>query len=207
MSLKEHWNNRYSENEDSGLSWTELEPRISLEWIFEATTPDDVVVDVGAGRSKIIPALLEHGYKRPVHLELSEAAGRDMREQLGATRSEQVDWVCSDVCDWQPESQVSLWHDRAVFHFLTDEALRQRYIRNMEQALKADGTLIISSFHLDGPLKCSGLPVARYSSDTLLEELNRLGVDHWCLIDGLIHEHRTPGGNTQLFQYSRFKRC
>jgi hypothetical protein len=111
-------------------------------------------------------------------------------------------WIAADVTgDWSLKP-MDIWHDRAVFHFLTDAADRTRYVRHLRETLKRDGSAIIATFALDGPEKCSGLPVARYSPETLAAELG----DGFALVESVPHVHRTPWGTTQSFQYSRFTR-
>lgn len=205
MELEAHWNNRYESNPDEGLSWTEADPSISYDWITQSSSPDDLVADIGAGRSKLLSKLLQAGYSRLAHVELSQSASDETRARLGKEAEGKVEWYVGDARQWRSAEPVSLWHDRAVFHFLVSEDEQRPYIEALDANLKSGGTLIIATFHTDGPEKCSGLPVQRYDAAGLSEILNRMSVNDWILEDELIHEHQTPGGNNQLFQYAKFR--
>jgi hypothetical protein len=204
-SLKSHWEGRYSDNADSGLSWTESDPFISREWVINSASPDQHVVDIGAGRSKLLGQLLDAGFTQLTHVELTEAASNDMRATLGEN-SALVSWYVGDAKCWRTDLPAQVWHDRAVFHFLTDPNDRKAYIAAVDENLAANGTVIIATFHLTGPQKCSGLPVQQYDAQALLETFNSLSQWDWRLDDELVHQHLTPGGNSQIFQYAKLTR-
>jgi SAM-dependent methyltransferase len=157
------------------------------------------VLDIGAGDSRLVDHLILLGLDCIAVLDVSGAALQRARTRIGSN-SERVEWIEADVTgDWLWKS-VDIWHDRAVFHFLTDPDDRARYRAHLKSTLRPGGSAIIATFAPDGPERCSGLPVVRYSSDTLAREL---GAD-FTLIESLPHEHQTPWGTNQSFQYSRF---
>ena len=203
--LETHWNERYQNREDQELSWTEDSPDISLALIEQFAKKRDSIIDVGAGRSTLLKCLMRKGYNQLTHLELSSVASAQLQSRLGKSAHE-INWVCENVLEFLSESRFDVWHDRAVFHFLNDEKDRQLYINTLEQNISTKGVVILSTFHTTGPESCSGLPVCRYTPDSLLEELNRLGEIDWKLVKGLIHEHQTPSSAIQTFQYSVFSR-
>ena len=157
------------------------------------------MLDIGAGDSRLVDHLVSKGLDCIAVLDVSRAALERARTRLGSY-SERVSWIEADVtADWSWKS-ADIWHDRAVFHFLNDLGDRARYRAHLTRTLKPGGTAIVATFALDGPEKCSGLPVARYSPDTLVHEL---GAD-FSLVQSVSHEHQTPWGSIQSFQYSRF---
>lgn len=197
-----HWNTVYATKSESDVSWTEARPDISLALMDAAgLTADHCVIDVGGGDSRLVDALLARGLRRVTVLDVSGAALARARARLGDSAAMPT-WIESDVtADWSTEP-VDVWHDRAVFHFLTDVADRARYLEHLRRTLKPGGSAIIATFAADGPEKCSGLPVIRYSIDALCSELGT----GFSLADGRAHLHTTPWGSTQSFQYARFVR-
>jgi SAM-dependent methyltransferase len=175
---------------------------LSLELIASAGgRPRTSVVDIGGGASRLPDALLDEGYEDVTVLDVSGAALAASRKRLGS-RAKNVTWIVSDVTTWDPTRSFDVWHDRAVLHFLTDDADRRAYVQRLQRALRSGGTAIIGTFALDGPEKCSGLPVVRYDSSKLAE---LLGTSFTC-VDSKRHEHATPWGSTQRFQFSVFRR-
>jgi SAM-dependent methyltransferase len=157
------------------------------------------VIDIGAGDSRLVDHLISLGLDCIAVLDVSGAALQRARTRIG-TNSDRVEWIEADVtADWSWKS-ADIWHDRAVFHFLTDPADRARYRAHLTRTLKPGGSAVIATFAPEGPEKCSGLPVVRYSPETLASEL---GGD-FSLMESLSHEHQTPQGSKQAFQYSRF---
>lgn len=205
MNTKDHWNDRYATRADSELSWTQTDPGLSLSWIEQHTTGDDRIVDIGAGRSILISMLLVRGYTKLTHLELSNIASDEMQQRLGAN-AKKVQWIVSSVLDWQPQAHYSLWHDRAVFHFLTSASDRAAYVSVLEQGTAEGSLAIMATFHTTGPEKCSGLPICQYEPETLTDEVNRHSTAHWELVASALHGHTTPGGSIQNFQYALLRR-
>jgi SAM-dependent methyltransferase len=157
---------------------------------------------VGGGASRLVDVLLDRGFTRVSVLDLSSAALDVARSRL-AGRAGQVEWVVQDVTCWEPASgSIDLWHDRAVLHFLVDEQDRQAYLRALGAGLKPGGFAILAPFALTGPEKCSGLPVCRYSPESLQSLLG----SEFTLMKSLAATHITPGGSRQDFIYCLFRR-
>jgi len=193
------WENVYRSKDNAETSWFEDRPQVSLDLIAATgATSDAAIVDVGAGASRLVDYLLERGFRRITVLDLSDTALAKARARL--PDDVPVEWVAANVLDWQPPGHFDVWHDRAAFHFLTDAADQEAYLRVMDRALVPGGHAIIGTFAPDGPEKCSGLPVARYDA-TLLAE--RLGPDYR-LIQSLTHDHHTRWGSVQRFHFGLF---
>jgi SAM-dependent methyltransferase len=203
MTSKNHWESIYASKAPVSLSWYQAHADDSFRLLQAAGLPlDAAIIDVGGGASTLVDDLLNLGYQRITVLDLSSAALAVTRERLGA-RAAAVQWLEADILTATlPEHAYDVWHDRAVFHFLTSPADQQAYVRAVLQALKPGGTLLLATFAEDGPTTCSGLPVVRYSPERLQESLGtafRL-LDHGWL------RHRTPGGAEQHFLSCRFQR-
>ena len=202
MNRQEHWNDVYRAKGAQNVSWFQTEPTLSLELIKAAQVPaDGGVLDVGGGASVLVDRLLDAGYARLGVLDISAAALALARERLGA-RAGAVEWFESDVTGFQPPHRFALWHDRAVFHFLTSVAERRAYVAALERTLAPGGAVVIATFALDGPPQCSGLDVARYDENSLASELGA----HFVLRQVLRETHRTPWNSEQRFVYCRFQR-
>ena len=196
------WEGVYRSKEETGTSWFENRPQVSLDLIAATgASREAAIVDVGAGTSRLVDCLLERGFRRITVLDLSETALAKTRSRLPDDRP--VEWVASNVLDWQPSERLDVWHDRAAFHFLTEPADQVAYMRVMNEALLPGGHAIIGTFAPDGPEKCSGLPVARYGAALLSE---RLGAGYQ-LLRSLIHDHRTPWGSLQRFHFGLFRKA
>jgi len=201
MDRRAHWEEVYRRKTDLETSWFQERPDDSLQLIRDSQLPLDApVIDIGGGTSRLVDGLLALGYADVTVLDIAANALERAEVRLGALAS-RVHWLAADVTHWVPQRRYRLWHDRAVFHFLTEAADRAAYRRNLEAALLPDGIAIIASFALDGPERCSGLPVLRYSPHSLAAELGA----RFHLLDSRAIEHITPTGRTQRFQYSRFQ--
>lgn len=189
------WDRRYSGAGATGVSWYQPEPAMSLALIDRLRVPKGApVVDVGGGASLLVDRLVARGYTDLTVLDVSSTALEIARRRLGDTAP--VRWLHEDLLSWQPERRYALWHDRAVFHFLTDAAERAKYLSIVRQTLGDSGALIIATFASDGPERCSGLPVARYDA----EGLERL-LDGFTVVESSREEHMTPGGTLQPFTW------
>jgi len=160
---------------------------------------DCKIIDVGGGTSKLSEHLLNQGYTKLTVLDISGNSIEKAKSQLGV-ESNRLTWIEADVTKFSFTEQYDVWHDRAVFHFLTEAEERKGYINSLNQALKLNGHLIVATFSLDAPLKCSGLSVARYSPETLHNELG----DNFNLIEYFLQDHVTPSGVSQNFIFCRF---
>jgi SAM-dependent methyltransferase len=201
-SPQKHWESVYESKADEQVSWFEPLPAISLEMMTAAgLTPETCVIDVGGGESRLVDTLLAQGLDCLAVLDVSATALGHARARIGAA-SEAVTWLAADITgDWTLKP-MDIWHDRAVFHFLMEPDDRERYRQRLRATLKVGGTAIVATFATDGPEKCSGLPVVRYSPETLTAELG----DGFTLVDAKPHRHITPWGSAQSFQYSRLQR-
>jgi ubiquinone/menaquinone biosynthesis C-methylase UbiE len=197
---KEHWEHIYSNKSEREVSWFQTTPSASLDLIVSAETPKSAkIIDVGGGASRLAGGLLVEGYYNITVLDVAEAALAQAKRRLGSKASS-VSWITADITKWRPAVAYDLWHDRAVFHFLTDQHDREAYLGVMQKALKPGAVVIIGTFSLDGPEHCSGLPVVRYSPESLSKTLG----EDFLSIESMKEEHQTPGGGVQKFQFSRF---
>ena len=184
------------------MSWFELLPSVSLTMLDAAgLRRESCVVDIGGGDSHLIDHLIQRGLTCLAVLDVSNAALERAQLRLGDAARVPI-WIAADLTDNWSLPPMDVWHDRAVFHFLTATADRALYVDRLKQTVKVGGAVIIATFAPDGPEKCSGLPVLRYSPESLAQELG----DQFSLVEALPHLHRTPWGATQSFQYSRFVR-
>lgn len=202
-NTQEHWEQVYGSKAPETVSWFQPEPSPSLAMIDEAgMDAGAAVIDVGAGASTLVDHLLDSGFRDISVLDVSSQALAAAKTRLGE-RAALVNWLVEDITTWRPTTAAfDLWHDRAVFHFLIDEAHRQAYLRALERALRPGGHVILATFALDGPERCSGLPVRRYSPQTLKAVLG----PHFELIDARPETHLTPGGGSQNFVWCLFRK-
>jgi SAM-dependent methyltransferase len=200
---EQHWNTVYAEKLDTEVSWFEQSPETSLALIrVTGVAKDAGIIDVGGGSSRLVDRLLEKGCNDISILDLSERALSVAKARL-RERAETVQWIVADVTTWHPGRAYDLWHDRAAFHFLTEPDDRRAYVETLARALRPGGHVIIGTFALGGPERCSGLPIVRYSAATLANELGT----SFKLVDTRDHEHHTPARRVQRFQFSRFIRA
>ena len=202
VERRHHWDSVYSTKGERDVSWFETSPVISLQ-IIDAVglTSDSCVLDVGGGESHLVDALLARGVTCIGVLDIARGALLRAQRRLG-DKAADVAWIQADVTGMWSWKDVDIWHDRATFHFLTEQRDRERYRQRLVEHVKPGGTAIIATFALDGPEKCSGLPVMRYSPELLAAELG----SEFTLIESRPHVHTTPWGATQAFQYVRLKR-
>lgn len=202
METRAHWDTTYATKTDSQVSWHQPVPERSLALITSAA-PDSstAIIDVGGGTSRLVDRLLARDYADITVLDVSAVALGRARDRLGVSAAK-VEWITADITEWRPQRSWGVWHDRAVFHFLTDRTLQDAYIAALTAATRAGSAVIIATFALDGPERCSGLPVHRYSAETLAA---RLGPG-FSLYAGSTETHPTPFGTTQKFSYAAFKR-
>jgi len=201
-SRQAHWEGVYSKKDENEVSWFQENPVPSLELIAQVgATPASVIIDIGGGASRLVDNLIDRGFEDVTVLDLSEAALEAAKARLGG-RAAQVHWIVADATVWEPLKAYDVWHDRAAFHFLVEDHDRAAYVARLERALKVGGYAIIATFALDGPERCSGLPVVRYDPVSLCQTLGRA----FQLVDTRRHAHATPWGSDQSFQFSVFRR-
>jgi SAM-dependent methyltransferase len=197
-----HWNNAYTSKGEAGVSWFEDAPTLSLDLVRQAgASSTSSAIDIGGGASRLVDALLREKVGKVTVLDLSPAALDAAKARLGAAASD-VEWIAADVTDWKPEQRYDIWHDRAAFHFLTEADARQAYVECLHAALRPNSHAIIATFALDGPERCSGLPVMRYDAAGIAAVLG----PSFRLVDQRRHVDTTPWGSTQAFQFSLLKR-
>ena len=197
-----HWQRVYSSKNETEVSWFEQSPTLSLDLIRRSGAHSTTsIIDIGGGASRLVDALLENGYRAVSVLDLSEKALSVARERLRA-RASQVRWIEADVTRWEPEQRYDLWHDRAAFHFLTDPNDRRDYVERLMRGTSPGAQVIIGTFALDGPERCSGLPVSRHDANSLKQALG----ESFELEETRPYEHITPRGSLQRFQFGRFRK-
>jgi ubiquinone/menaquinone biosynthesis C-methylase UbiE len=201
---KEHWERVYGARAVEAASWFQARAERSMELIaatgVELSAP---IIDVGGGASILVDDLLEAGYTNLSVLDISSAAFDAARERLGPEIAGRISWIEADITQADlPENAYEVWHDRAVFHFLTAPEDRARYIETMKRALRPGGWVVMATFADDGPEKCSGLPVVRYRPETLSAELGASFVLDRHFRDA----HNTPSGAVQQFLYCLFRK-
>lgn len=201
-SRQNHWENVYTSKGENQVSWFQETPALSLELIALAgAVPSSGIIDIGGGASRLVDCLVSQGYEDVTVLDLSPAALASARSRMGDT-AERVTWIAADVTTWEPSRSYDVWHDRAAFHFLTLAKDQAAYVARLRRALRPGGHAIIGTFAPDGPERCSGLLVSRYDAASLAVTLGS-GFE---LIDARRHEHVTPWGAAQKFQFSTFRR-
>lgn len=197
-----HWETVYKTKTEAEVSWFQDNPEPSRSIISGLDLPSHAaIIDIGGGASRLVDALVKDGFERVTVLDLSRQALAAAQARLGSA-SGRVHWIAADITTWEPAEAYDLWHDRAAFHFLTDAADRAAYAKRVAQAVRPGGYVIIATFAPDGPERCSGLAVQRHDAASIGAVLGN-GFE---LVDSQRHEHATPGGNIQRFQFSVFRR-
>ena len=201
VSTHDHWERVYSTRAATEVGWYQPRPDMSLD-LITANAPDRAtpVIDVGGGASTLARDLLDAGYIDVTVLDISEAAVARSRAHIGERGGAQ--FIVADVTGWTPERRWGVWHDRAAFHFLTDPAGQDAYVAALFAATEPGAIAIIATFALDGPEKCSGLPVLRYGPETLAARLGQ----GFALVSGTGEDHRTPSGVVQRFAWTVLRR-
>ena len=201
MKTDQHWEQVYRSRSTTEVSWYRAHLEHSLESIRRiAPNPNAAILDVGAGASTLVDDLLSAGYTRLTVLDIAASALESTRSRLGR-RAAAVNWLVGNVLDIElPAHHFDIWHDRAVFHFLTSASDREAYVAQMTAALRPGGHVLIATFGPEGPLRCSGLEVVRYDAQSLSKELGKA----FRLIDWTLEHHETPAGATQQFLHALF---
>ena len=198
MASKAHWEQVYAGKAVNQVSWFQAHPEYSLRLIHATGLDRDAaIIDVGGGASTLVDDLLADGYRDLTVLDLSGTALASARARLGEPAAA-VHWIEADITQIElPDRRYDLWHDRAVFHFLTEAREREVYVRTVLRAVKPGGHVIVASFAEDGPERCSGLPIVRYRPDSLHAEFG----DAFTLLRHETEAHQTPAGKVQQFVY------
>jgi SAM-dependent methyltransferase len=202
MDRSEHWDRIYERRSPREVSWYERTPTISIRRVREAVDGGArTLLDVGAGASMLVDEALELGLRRIAVLDISEHALKASAERLGS-KADRIEWIVGDVTAIEDVGMFDIWHDRAVFHFLTDAFDQERYVSLCERTVAPAGIAIVATFAPDGPEMCSGLPVRRYDASGLAA---RCG-PRFELLDSERYVHLTPHGVEQRFMYASFRR-
>lgn len=199
---QDHWSRVYTEKSSSAVSWYQAEPEPSLDALDRfGAVPSLSLIDVGGGASTLVDSLLRREWQDVTVLDIAAPALDAARERLGR-QAVKVHWEVGDITDWRPSRRYAVWHDRAVFHFLTRADQREAYRKALSMGVQPGGLVIMATFALDGPEKCSGLAVQRYDPEGLAAELGN-GLR---LVDDWREQHVTPWGSSQSFNWCAFRK-
>lgn len=199
---KQHWEQVYSDKMPAEVSWFQARPTLSLACIRDCM-PDTraAIIDVGGGASRLVDHLLEHGYSNLAVLDISAGAIAETQKRLGS-RADRVEWFVDDITTFEAPRKYHLWHDRAVFHFLTHADDRVKYVQTLNRTLEPGGDVIIATFAIGGPQKCSGLDIEQYDEQKIQKVLG----DDFELRDVKHELHRTPRNDEQAFIYFHLRK-
>ena len=201
MNRKNHWEKIYAEKSPCDVSWFQTKPDMSMKLIERSgVAKDAAIIDVGGGASVLVDHLCTEGYSDLTILDISAKALAHSQERLCDT-TECIEWIDADVTAFEPQKSFALWHDRAVFHFLTESSDRKKYVDVLTRGLAKGGQLIIAAFAIDGPTRCSGLDIVQYDEAKMSAELG----ERFTLLEEIIEVHVTPTGSEQKFQYFRYE--
>ena len=203
MTRADHWDEIYAARPAHEVSWHQARPETSLQLIAKlGIRRGDAIIDVGGGASTLVDHLVDDGFSRLTVLDISSAAIKAVKARLG-DRAGQVTWITGDITEAAPPGPYRLWHDRAVFHFLTDPRHRAIYVEALRAAVPTGAYAIMATFAEDGPTSCSNLPVCRYSPGQLAAALG----DGLEFLEARRETHITPAQGRQKFIYCCFRRC
>ncbi|TXB60105.1 class I SAM-dependent methyltransferase [Phaeodactylibacter luteus] len=199
---KNHWESIYQTKQLNEVSWYEPTPETSLDFLKQFDVPKSAkIIDIGGGDSFLVDHLLDKGFQDITVLDISEAAIARAKKRLG-DRAESVKWIVADASKFQPVEQYDFWHDRAAFHFLTDEKEVSNYLQTAQKSIKPSGVLVIGTFSEQGPKKCSGIEIKQYSEKTMTERLKNFFEKIQCITI----DHKTPFDTIQNFVFCSFKK-
>jgi 2-polyprenyl-3-methyl-5-hydroxy-6-metoxy-1,4-benzoquinol methylase len=201
--MKSHWENIYSTKQLQEVSWYQPTPATSLALIEMLNLSADAkIIDIGGGDSLLVDNLLAHGFENISVLDISKRALERAQRRIGQDNAAKVNWIEADVSSFDPEGFYDVWHDRAVFHFLTDTAAVAHYVKIASEHIKKGGYLIIATFAEDGPLKCSGLHIQQYSEESLVSVF----AENFEALKIFKEMHKTPSGTEQSFVFALLRR-
>ena len=199
---KTHWNNIYNTKKTNEVSWYQTDPATSLDFFRQYNIPKSAkIIDVGGGDSYLVDRLLELDYEDITVLDISEPALERAKLRLGDS-AKKVKWIIQDAVTFKPSDKYDFWHDRAAFHFMTDEQDIENYINNVQQSIKPNGILVIGTFSEQGPKKCSGIEIKQYSETSMTCLLNK----YFEKIKCITVDHVTPFDTIQNFVFCSFRK-
>lgn len=202
MESKQHWENVFSTKSPNEVSWTQVYPKTSMDYLEALQLPKTAnIIDVGGGDSNLVDALLENGYENIWVLDISATALEKAKKRLG-DKAINVHWIVSDITEFETDVRFDFWHDRAVFHFLTNDTEADNYINTIQQYLTPQGILIMGTFSQNGPTKCSGIEIKQYSETTITERLQKFFQKIKCITE----DHHTPFNTIQNFIFCSFSK-
>ena len=200
--LKNHWENIYSNKDENEVSWFQTIPKTSHQLIKKLNLEsNDNIIDIGSGRSRILKILIDEGFNNLSYLDISKEACKKSKIALGDDKSK-VNWNVENVLNFESKIKYKLWHDRAVFHFFTDKKDIEKYKEVAIKNISDGGYLVLGTFSINGPKKCSGLDVSQYSE----QSLNEIFKSDFNLLDSFYIDHQTPFDTTQNFLFCIFKK-
>ena len=200
--LKNHWENIYSNKDENEVSWFQTVPKTSHQLIKKLNLEsNDNIIDIGSGRSRILKILIDEGFNNLSYLDISKEACKKSKIALGDDKSK-VNWNVENVLNFESKIKYKLWHDRAVFHFFTDKKDIEKYKEVAIKNISDGGYLVLGTFSINGPKKCSGLDVSQYSE----QSLNKIFKSDFNLLESFYIDHQTPFDTTQNFLFCIFKK-
>ena len=202
FNRKQHWENIYQTTQLNEVSWYQAIPETSLDFIKQFNVPLTAkIIDIGGGDSFLVDSLLDLGYQNVTVLDISAAAIERAKNRLGK-KAANVKWIVADAANFKPTEKYDFWHDRAAFHFLTDEQEISNYLNTAQQSINPTGVLVIGTFSEQGPKKCSGIEIKQYSENSMTERLNHFFEKIKCITIN----HKTPFDTIQNFVFCSFRK-
>jgi len=202
INKKDHWEKIYSTKQATEVSWFQAYPKTSMEFTKLFDLPKNAaIIDIGGGDSNFADSLIEKGYSNITVLDISEKAIEKAKKRLGE-KAAGINWIISDVTEFNPSSQYDFWHDRAAFHFLTTEGQADKYVEIAKKGIANNGYLILGTFSESGPKKCSGLEIKQYSEETMSSKFEK----YFQRIKCIKEDHQTPFNTTQNFLFCSFQK-
>lgn len=199
---KAHWETVFTTKQPNEVSWTQKYPKASMDYLERLNLSKTAnIIDIGGGDSNLVDALLEKGYENIWVLDISEFALERAKKRLG-DKSDKVHWIVTDITEFKPEVTFDFWHDRAVFHFLTEQENISKYVAIINSAITSNGNFLLGTFSENGPLKCSGLVIQQYSESSMKEVFK----DSFEAVKCFTENHTTPFDTVQNFQFCGFRK-
>lgn len=202
VTRKEHWENIYCTKQEDEVSWFQQYPNTSMSFVeLFSLRKDSSIIDIGGGDSHFVDALLEAGFTNITVLDISAKAIERAKLRLGKN-AEKVKWIVSDVTEFNPTEKYDFWHDRAAFHFLTEESQADKYVEITDKGIAENGILVLGTFSVNAPKKCSGLEIKQYSEESISHKFEK----YFNRVKCITEDHQTPFNTTQNFLFCSFKK-
>ena len=199
---KSHWENVFATKQPNEVSWTQEYPKTAIDYLENLHLSKTAnIIDIGGGDSNLVDALLDKGYQNIWVLDISEFALERVKKRLG-DKAHLIHWIVSDITEFKPEVKFDFWHDRAVFHFLTEEESNNKYVAIIGNSINQNGNFLLGTFSENGPLKCSGLEIKQYSENAMKQTFS----ENFQAVKCFTENHTTPFDTTQNFQFCGFKK-